>query len=44
MGLCAVSKPQQEVYAQVDKTTGRLKPWVEFAQFDNQYKLPLFGV
>ena len=44
MGICSVSKPQQEVYANPDKDTGRLKPWIEFSQFDNQYKLPIFGV
>ena len=44
MGLCIVNKPQLEVYPSAEKESGRLKPWIEFSDHDNQYMLPLFAV
>ena len=37
------AKPQIEVYPSAEKESGRQKPWVEFSDFDKQYKLPVFG-
>ena len=45
MDLCIMNdaKPQIEVYPSAEKESGRQKPWVEFSDFDKQYKLPVFG-